>query len=362
MAAITAAMVKELRESTGAGMMECKKALTETDGDMEAAVDVLRKSGAAKVEKKAGRIAAEGITRVASEGNTAVVVEVNSETDFVAKNATFQEFVQAVADKALKAPVDKAGDGEDVCAILDMQSELEEKTLTIGEKLSIRRFQKITGDCVASYIHGGGRIGVLVAADGASNDAIKEALTNVAMQIAAMNPQYLSRNDMSADELAKLREITEKSALNDPASLPKPILNKLIDKAINDKVWSDADIATYEEHKSNMQYLFNFLSKEAAAQLAELALADEANIVADKIFNGLVEGRVSKQLKEICLMDQTYVKAEDGKQSVAKYIAEVGKAVGASFTISGYVRFEVGEGLEKKSEDFAAEVAAQLGN
>lgn len=215
MAAVTAAMVKELRESTGAGMMECKKALTETDGDMEAAVDVLRKSGAAKVEKKAGRIAAEGITRVASEGNTAVVVEVNSETDFVAKNATFQEFVQAVADKALKAPVDKAGDGEDVCAILDMQSELEEKTLTIGEKLSIRRFQKITGDCVASYIHGGGRIGVLVAADGASNDAIKEALTNVAMQIAAMNPQYLSRNDMSADELAKLREITEKSALND---------------------------------------------------------------------------------------------------------------------------------------------------
>ena len=194
MAAVTAAMVKELRESTGAGMMECKKALTETDGDMEAAVDVLRKSGAAKVEKKAGRIAAEGITRVASEGNTAVVVEVNSETDFVAKNATFQEFVQAVADKALKAPVDKAGDGEDVCAILDMQSELEEKTLTIGEKLSIRRFQKITGDCVASYIHGGGRIGVLVAADGASNDAIKEALTNVAMQIAAMNPQYLSRN------------------------------------------------------------------------------------------------------------------------------------------------------------------------
>ena len=166
-----------------------------------------------------------------------------------------------------------------------MQSELEEKTLTIGEKLSIRRFQKITGDCVASYIHGGGRIGVLVAADGASNDAIKEALTNVAMQIAAMNPQYLSRNDMSADELAKLREITEKSALNDPASLPKPILNKLIDKAINDKVWSDADIATYEEHKSNMQYLFNFLSKEAAAQLAELALADEANIVADKILS-----------------------------------------------------------------------------
>lgn len=360
MAAITAAMVKELRESTGAGMMECKKALTETDGDMEAAVDVLRKSGAAKVEKKAGRIAAEGITRVAYEGNTAVVVEVNSETDFVAKNATFQEFVQAVANKALKSSVEKAGDGEDVCSILDMKSELEEKTLTIGEKLSIRRFEKLTGDCVASYIHGGGRIGVLVAAEGASGDAVKEALTNIAMQIAAMNPEYISRNDMSADELAKLREIIVDSALNDPATLPKPILNKLIEKAISEKIWSDADIATYEEHKSNMQYLFNFLTKEAAAQLAELALADKADIVADKIFNGLVEGRVSKQLKEICLMDQVYVKAEDGKQSVAKYIAEVGKAAGSSFTIKKFVRFEVGEGLEKKNEDFAAEVAAQL--
>ena len=360
MAAITAAMVKELRESTGAGMMECKKALTETDGDMEAAVDVLRKSGAAKVEKKAGRIAAEGITRVASEGNTAVVAEVNSETDFVAKNATFQEFVQAAADKALKSSVEKAGDGEDVCSILDMKSELEEKTLTIGEKLSIRRFEKLTGDCVASYIHGGGRIGVLVAAEGASGDAVKEALTNIAMQIAAMNPEYISRNDMSADELAKLREIIVDSALNDPATLPKPILNKLIEKAISEKIWSDADIATYEEHKSNMQYLFNFLTKEAAAQLAELALADKADIVADKIFKGLVEGRVSKQLKEICLMDQVYVKAEDGKQSVAKYIAEVGKAAGSSFTIKKFVRFEVGEGLEKKNEDFAAEVAAQL--
>ena len=360
MAAITAAMVKELRESTGAGMMECKKALTETDGDMEAAVDVLRKSGAAKVEKKAGRIAAEGITRVAYEGNTAVVVEVNSETDFVAKNATFQEFVQAVADKALKSSVEKAGDGEDVCSILDMKSELEEKTLTIGEKLSIRRFEKLTGDCVASYIHGGGRIGVLVAAEGASGDAVKEALTNIAMQIAAMNPEYISRNDMSADELAKLREIIVDSALNDPATLPKPILNKLIEKAISEKIWSDADIATFEDHNSNMQYLFNFLTKEAAAQLAELALADKADIVADKIFNGLVEGRVSKQLKEICLMDQVYVKAEDGKQSVAKYIAEVGKAAGSSFTIKKFVRFEVGEGLEKKNEDFAAEVAAQL--
>ena len=356
MAAVTAAMVKELRESTGAGMMECKKALTETDGDMEAAVDVLRKSGAAKVEKKAGRIAAEGITRVASEGNTAVVVEVNSETDFVAKNATFQEFVQAVADKALKASVDKAGDGEDVCAILDMQSELEEKTLTIGEKLSIRRFQKITGDCVASYIHGGGRIGVVIAADGASDDAAKEALTNIAMQVAAMKPQNIRRNDISAEELAKIKEITIDSALNDATTLPKPILNKLLDKAIGEKVWSDEDINNFEEHKSNMNYVWNFLSDAAKVQLGELAMADKASITAEKMFGGLVEGRVSKQLKEICLLDQTYVKAEDGKQSVAKYLESVSK----NFKITKMIRFEVGEGMEKKQEDFAAEVAAQM--
>jgi len=356
MAAITAAMVKELRESTGAGMMECKKALTETDGDMEAAVDVLRKSGAAKAEKKASRIAAEGIAKVASNGNTAVVVEVNSETDFVAKNATFQEFVQAVADKALASSVEKAGDGENVTEILDMKAELDDKILTIGEKLSIRRFEKISGDSVASYVHAGGRIGVLVAANGASGDAVKEALTNIAMQIAAMNPQYISRNDMSEAEVAKLREITLESALNDPASLPKPILNKLIEKAITEKGWSDEDIAMYEEKKSNMQYLFNFLSKEAAAKLVEYALADKATISTDKIFTGLVEGRVSKQLKDICLMDQVYVKAEDGKQSVAKYLESVSKEL----TVAKFVRFEVGEGMEKKQENFAAEVAAQL--
>ena len=302
MAAVTAAMVKELRESTGAGMMECKKALTETDGDMEAAVDVLRKSGAAKVEKKAGRIAAEGITRVASEGNTAVVVEVNSETDFVAKNATFQEFVQAVADKALKASVDKAGDGEDVCAILDMQSELEEKTLTIGEKLSIRRFQKITGDCVASYIHGGGRIGVLVAADGASNDAIKEALTNVAMQIAALKPQYTSDSEVSAEYIEHEKEILLAQIQNDPKESQKP----------------------------------------------------------EKVIQGMITGRIKKELKEICLLDQVYVKAEDGKQTVAKYVEEVAKANGAKITIKGFVRYETGDGIEKKEENFAEEVAKQM--
>lgn len=357
--AITAGMVKELREMTGAGMMDCKKALTETNGDMDAAVEVLRKSGAAKMEKKQSRIAAEGIARVAVNGNVAVVAEVNSETDFVAKNETFQEFVQTVADTALASGLNGGANGEDIDALLatnGLSELLVEKTATIGEKLSVRRFAKVTGDVVTSYIHGGGRIGVIIAANGATDDAAKEAITNIAMQVAAMNPQYISRNDISDEELAKLREITVDSALNDATTLPKPILNKLIDKSINEKLWSDDDINNFNEHKNNMNYVWNFLSDAAKAKLGELAMADKESIVAEKMFNGLVEGRVSKQLKEICLLDQTYVKAEDGKQSVAKYLESVSK----DLTITEMVRFEVGEGMEKKQEDFAAEVAAQM--
>lgn len=357
--AITAGMVKELREMTGAGMMDCKKALTETNGDMDAAVEVLRKSGAAKMEKKQSRIAAEGIARVAVNGNVAVVAEVNSETDFVAKNETFQEFVQTVADTALASGLNGGANGEDIDALLatnGLSELLVEKTATIGEKLSVRRFAKVTGDVVTSYIHGGGRIGVIIAANGATDDAAKEAITNIAMQVAAMNPQYISRNDISDEELAKLREITVDSALNDATTLPKPILNKLIDKAINEKLWSDDDINNFNEHKNNMNYVWNFLSDAAKAKLGELAMADKESIVAEKMFNGLVEGRVSKQLKEICLLDQTYVKAEDGKQSVAKYLESVSK----DLTITEMVRFKVGEGMEKKQEDFAAEVAAQM--
>lgn len=357
--AITAGMVKELREMTGAGMMDCKKALTETNGDMDVAVEVLRKSGAAKMEKKQSRIAAEGIARVAVNGNVAVVAEVNSETDFVAKNETFQEFVQTVADTALASGLNGGANGEDIDALLatnGLSELLVEKTATIGEKLSVRRFAKVTGDVVTSYIHGGGRIGVIIAANGATDDAAKEAITNIAMQVAAMNPQYISRNDISDEELAKLREITVDSALNDATTLPKPILNKLIDKAINEKLWSDDDINNFNEHKNNMNYVWNFLSDAAKAKLGELAMTDKESIVAEKMFNGLVEGRVSKQLKEICLLDQTYVKAEDGKQSVAKYLESVSK----DLTITEMVRFEVGEGMEKKQEDFAAEVAAQM--
>lgn len=326
---------------------------------MDAAVEVLRKSGAAKMEKKQSRIAAEGIARVAVNGNVAVVAEVNSETDFVAKNETFQEFVQTVADTALASGLNGGANGEDIDALLatnGLSELLVEKTATIGEKLSVRRFAKVTGDVVTSYIHGGGRIGVIIAANGATDDAAKEAITNIAMQVAAMNPQYISRNDISDEELAKLREITVDSALNDAATLPKPILNKLIDKAINEKLWSDDDINNFNEHKNNMNYVWNFLSDAAKAKLGELAMADKESIVAEKMFNGLVEGRVSKQLKEICLLDQTYVKAEDGKQSVAKYLESVSK----DLTITEMVRFEVGEGMEKKQEDFAAEVAAQM--
>ena len=215
--AITAAMVKELREMTGAGMMDCKKALNETNGDMEAAVEVLKKSGAAKMEKKASRIAAEGIARVAINGNEAVVAEVNSETDFVAKNETFQEFVQLVADNALASGLNGGKNGEDVEALLEMnglKDELIEKTATIGEKLSVRRFEKITGDCVASYLHAGGKIGVLVAADGVTG--VEEALTNIAMQVAAMSPQYISRADIAPEEVTKMREIIVDSSLNTP--------------------------------------------------------------------------------------------------------------------------------------------------
>ena len=357
MAAITAAMVKELREMTGAGMMDCKKALGECDGNMDAAVDFLKKSGAAKMEKKASRIAAEGIARVAVKGNEAVVAEVNSETDFVAKNETFQEFVQLVADNALASGLNGGKNGEDIEALLEMnglKDVLIEKTATIGEKLSVRRFEKVTGDCVASYLHAGGKIGVIVAADGAAD--AKEALTNVAMQIAAMNPQYISRDDISADEINKMRDIIVDSSLNDPASLPKPILNALISKACSEKIWSDEDIAIYEEKKSNMNFLFNFLSEAAKNALAGLAMADKENITAEKMFAGAVEGRVSKQLKEICLLDQAYVKADDGKQTVAAYL----KSVNSAIVIKKVVRFEVGEGMEKKSEDFAAEVAAQM--
>jgi len=306
--AITAAMVKELRELTGAGMMDCKKALNETNGNMDEAVEFLRKNGQAKAEKKASRIAAEGICCIAVDGDKkAAVVEVNSETDFVAKNEKFQTFVKAVAEKALTtsaADMDafmaESWDGSKT-----ISEELVEQIATIGEKLSIRRFEKVeaANGCVVSYVHGGGRIGVIVEAEtSVVNDTVKEALGNVAMQIAAMYPKYVDRSEISADYIAHEKEILLAQIKNDPKESQKP----------------------------------------------------------EKVINGMIEGRVNKELKEICLVDQVYVKAEDGKQTVAKYLEEISKQVGATVVVKRFVRYETGEGMEKKNEDFAAEVAAQM--
>ena len=358
--AVTAQMVKELREMTSAGMMDCKKALVETDGDMDKAVELLKEKGLAKAAKKAGRVAAMGLVKtvVSADDKTAAIVEVNSETDFVAKNDEFVTFVEDLAKLALES------DAADMDAFMSLaygegtvQDALTSKIATIGENMSIRRFEKVSGEVVTAYVHGG-RIGALVAGNVEATDDVKAALTNIAMQVAAMNPQYVSRNDISDEELAKMHDITLESALNDPFTLPKPILNALLDKAV-DGVWNAEDVAILEEKRNdksfNFNYLPNFLSEDAKANLAQLAVADKASISENKIFTGLVQGRVSKQLKEICLLDQTYVRAEDGKQTVAQYLGTVNK----DLSLVKVVRFEVGEGIEKKEEDFAAEVAAQ---
>ena len=226
--------------------------------------------------------------------------------------------------------------------------------------MNIRRFKKIVSDgVVVSYIHAGGKIGVLVEADAQANETVEASMKTIAMQIAAMSPQYISRENISDDELAKMREITIDSALNDVASLPKPIQKDIFAEALSTDALSAEDKAILEE-KQNDKYLFNFLSKEAIASLAAISMSKKEEICANKIFNGLVEGRISKQLKEVCLLDQTYVMAADGKQTVKAYLAEVSKEVGAPVALKSFIRFETGEGIEKKEEDFAAEVAKQM--
>ncbi len=359
--AVTAKMVKELRDMTGAGMMDCKKALVEADGDMDRAVEVLREKGLSKAAKKAGRIAAMGLVRTAcsEDGKTAAIVEVNSETDFVAKNDEFIGFVERLAKLALEAE----SNDMDAFKAMAFDGSTVGEALTaliakIGENMSVRRIDKASGEVLATYIHGGGNIGVIVAANGADNDENKAALKNIAMQVAAMNPQYVSRDEISEDELANLRKITLESALNDPFTLPKPILNGLLDKV--EGVWGKDDVNTLAEKRAdkgfNFNYLPNFLSEEAKTKLAGLAIAAKMEIVESKMFKSLVDGRINKQLKEMCLLDQTYVRAEDGKQTVAQYL----KTVDNDLSLSKVIRFEVGEGIEKKEEDFAAEVAAQM--
>ena len=303
--AITAAMVKELREISGAGMMDCKKALTATEGDMDKAMEFLREKGLATAQKKASRIAAEGIVmlKVAEDSKKAVAVEVNAETDFVAKNEKFQAYVAQVAEQALET------EAADIDAFLaetwkfdttkTVNEALAGQVAVIGENMKIRRFQKVEEEngFVASYTHMGGKIGVLVdVVTDVVNDEIKEMAKNVAMQIAALNPKYTNRSEVSEEYIAHEKEILMAQIQNDPKESQKP----------------------------------------------------------EKVIQGMISGRINKELKEICLLDQVYVKAEDGKQSVEK-------ANGANVTIKGFVRYETGEGIEKKEEDFAAEVAKQMG-
>ena len=310
MAEITAALVKELRERTGAGMMDCKKALSATDGDLEKAIDFLREKGLAAAAKKAGRIAAEGIvmTKVTADEKKAVVVEVNAETDFVAKNEKFQNYVADVAAQAMNTT---AADIDAFLAeawALDTTKTVKEalaaQIAVIGENMNIRRFAQVTEEngFVASYTHMGGKIGVLVDVEtDVVNDAVKEMAKNVAMQIAALKPQYTSDSEVSAEYIEHEKEILMAQIQNDPKESQKP----------------------------------------------------------EKVIQGMIAGRINKELKEICLLDQVYV--QDSDLTVAKYVDKVAKENGANVKVTKFVRFETGEGLEKKNEDFAAEVAAQLG-
>ena len=305
--AITAGMVKELREMTGAGMMDCKKALTETNGDMDAAIEFLRKNGQAKAEKKAGRIAAEGIVKtVVRDDKVAAIVEVNSETDFVAKNDEFQGFVEAVVNQvADNNPADMdafMAEAWAADASKTVKDALVEKIAVIGENLNIRRFERVDAEngCVVSYIHGGGRIGVLVVADtDVVNDEIKTCLKNVAMQVAAMSPKYVSRDEVSQEYMDHEKEILLAQAKKENPEKPDNIIEKMI------------------------------------------------------------IGRLNKEMKEICLLDQVYV--QDSDLTVAKYVAKVAKENNANVTVKKFIRYETGEGIEKKEENFAEEVAKQMG-
>ncbi|MCJ1783038.1 translation elongation factor Ts [Mammaliicoccus sciuri] len=292
MMAISAKLVKELREKTGAGMMDCKKALTETDGDIDKAVDYLREKGIAKAAKKADRIAAEGTTFVASKGNDAVILELNSETDFVARNEGFQNLVKEMADHILDVkPADvEALNASKLASGQTVEEKMNEAISTIGEKLTLRRFTlktKTDNDSFGEYLHMGGRIGVLTVVEGSTNE---EAAKDVAMHIAALNPKFVSRDQVSEEELAHEKEILKQQALNE--GKPENIVEKM------------------------------------------------------------VEGRMRKYLEEICAVDQAFVKNPD--QTVAEFLKTDGGV------LVDFVRYEVGEGIEKRSDNFADEVKGQM--
>ncbi|HCV2463581.1 TPA: elongation factor Ts [Staphylococcus aureus] len=292
MATISAKLVKELREKTGAGMMDCKKALTETDGDIDKAIDFLREKGIAKAAKKADRIAAEGLVHVETKGNDAVIVEINSETDFVARNEGFQELVKEIANQVLDTKA------ETVEALMEttlpngksVDERIKEAISTIGEKLSVRRFAirtKTDNDAFGAYLHMGGRIGVLTVVEGSTDE---EAARDVAMHIAAINPKYVSSEQVSEEEINHEREVLKQQALNE--GKPENIVEKM------------------------------------------------------------VEGRLRKYLQEICAVDQDFVKNPD--VTVEAFLkTKGGKLV-------DFVRYEVGEGMEKREENFADEVKGQM--
>ncbi|MFO1445937.1 elongation factor Ts [Bacillus sp. Bva_UNVM-123] len=290
--AVTAQMVKELREKTGAGMMDCKKALQETNGDMEKAIDFLREKGIAKAAKKGDRIAAEGLTSVKVDGNEAVILEVNSETDFVAKNEGFQTLVKELEDHLLSnkpASVEDAM-GQTMANGTTVETYINSAIAKIGEKLTLRRFEiktKTDNDAFGAYLHMGGRIGVLTVIEGSTDS---EAAKDVAMHVAALNPKYVSRDQVSAEEVEREREVLTQQALNEG----KP-----------------------------------------------------ENIVAK-----MVEGRLSKYFEDVCVNDQPFVKNPD--QKVGKFVESKGGK------IREFVRFEVGEGIEKREDNFAEEVMSQV--
>ncbi|PIC65607.1 elongation factor Ts [Sporosarcina sp. P13] len=292
MATITAQMVKELREKTGAGMMDCKKALTEVNGDMDAAMDFMREKGLSSAAKKADRIAAEGVANILVQGNEAIILEVNAETDFVAKNEGFQTLVKELAEFLLAtkpATVEEANDAK-LESGLTVAQHISNAVAKIGEKISLRRFEireKTDADAFGPYLHMGGRIAVLTVLEGSTDE---EAAKGVAMHIAAMNPKYISRDQVSADEVEHERKILTEQALNEG----KP-----------------------------------------------------ENIVAK-----MVEGRLGKYFEEICVLDQAFVKNPDQK------VRDVVKATGG--TLVEFVRYEVGEGIEKREDNFADEVMSQV--
>ncbi|MCY6483944.1 translation elongation factor Ts [Clostridium aestuarii] len=303
---VTAKMVKELRELTGAGMMDCKKALTQTDGDVEKAIEFLREKGLAAAAKKSGRIAAEGLvsTYISDDNKTAVILEVNCETDFVAVNESFVNFTNSVAKQIATSNVSTVEELLEEKFIEDASVTVKEVLTAliakIGENMNIRRFEKlnIENGSINSYIHGGGKIGVLVALScEKENEVLKPLAKDISMQVAAANPLFLDENSVDHDAINKEREIYRVQALNEG----KP----------------------------------------------------------EKIVEKMVEGRVKKYLKEVCLVDQIWVKNSD--YTITQLLQEKSKEVGAEIAIAKFVRFERGEGIEKREENFAEEVQRQMG-